>query len=61
MKRYEEVNYRKNEQDKENKQQQYELIAKAMYLVLEQGTEEVKNEMVKTILKSASITLYGED
>lgn len=39
------------------KSQQYEFVAKAMYLVLEQGQDDIKKDMINHILDAASVTV----
>lgn len=45
--------------NQEAKRQKYEYVAKAMYLVLEQGEDSVKSDMIKAILNAANTTVYG--
>lgn len=39
------------------KSQQYEFVAKAMYLVLEQGPDDIKKNMINHILEAANATV----
>lgn len=39
------------------KSMQYEFVAKAMYLVLEQGDESVKKDMINNILQCANMVI----